>query len=457
MTTAMDRRAFIEASVAGAGLTPALPQETGRVSNGPSHSASIRDFGAVGDGRADDSIAFERALATLPAGARLFIEGGKRYRLTRSLVLQKPLTIEGGTSDSTEILFDAGAYAAIGGKTAGIIIPHDRTMPLRGDARRTTMSGITFRNIAERRGPRHGLLVTTPAYLYQVNAVGFHGDGFRVEASTAKIAGNANGSSFINCTSRSNGGAGFAFAGDDANSCVLVGARAFENGGHGFQDASLIGNVYLAAEAADNRGAGFWSAPSGPNASIFIGCFAEIGQGYQLNPRNLVLGPQGDLNGGSPTWLAASPAGGLATGREGIAIGGRGATDEDTQGSFADCRLTLDGLHLQAGSKESFRIARLLSANYVDFLSDETPVIRFPNRDVDRNVVKDRPWFPNGLSFGSAGGAALAGSGLRPPTQWTFDRGAIWMNEAPAQGGYLGWTCVKSGTPGTWRPFGAIA
>lgn len=457
MTRQHDRRQFLASSVVAAGFT-ATPATASTVATGRSSvTASILAFGARGDGMTDDTVAFERALASLPAGARLIVEGGHRFRLTRSLILQKPLIIDGGASDNTEILFDAGAYGTIGAQSAGVIIPHDLTTPRQGDGRRTTICGVTFRSVAGRCGPMHGVFIATPVYLYQVNALGFPADGFHVEASTAAVKGNANGSSFFNCQARMNGAAGFSFAGNDANSCVLVGARAFENAGDGFRDASLIGNVYLAGEAADNGGAGFWSDPEGPNASVYIGCFVETGQRYTVNPRNLVLGPLGPVSGSNQTMLSGSAKGAIAIGPEGLVIGGSSDVGSRSGGRFAACRLSLDGIEFGTGGGHSLQISSLLSTNYIDVLNDGVPVIRFPSRNVDSNVTKDRPWLTNGLSLGKSGRAALTGSGNRPPSEGTFDKGALWLNEEPAQGGYIGWACVTAGTPGTWRPFGLIA
>ena len=36
-------------------------------------------------------------------------------------------------------------------------------------------------------------------------------------------------------------------------------------------------------------------------------------------------------------------------------------------------------------------------------------------------------------------------------------KGDIVYNTAPTPGGYLGWVCTVTGTPGTWKPFGLIA
>lgn len=43
------------------------------------------------------------------------------------------------------------------------------------------------------------------------------------------------------------------------------------------------------------------------------------------------------------------------------------------------------------------------------------------------------------------------------PANGTYQRGDIVWNEAPAPTGYVGWVCVREGTPGEWKPFGQIA
>ena len=49
------------------------------------------------------------------------------------------------------------------------------------------------------------------------------------------------------------------------------------------------------------------------------------------------------------------------------------------------------------------------------------------------------------------------GAGDVAPTYGTFTQGDIIWNTKPAPGGWIGWVCIASGTPGTWIPFGAIA
>lgn len=48
-------------------------------------------------------------------------------------------------------------------------------------------------------------------------------------------------------------------------------------------------------------------------------------------------------------------------------------------------------------------------------------------------------------------------SATTAPTVGTWPQGAIVYNSAPVAGGYIGWVCVKSGTPGTWKTWGVIS
>lgn len=43
-----------------------------------------------------------------------------------------------------------------------------------------------------------------------------------------------------------------------------------------------------------------------------------------------------------------------------------------------------------------------------------------------------------------------------PPDNGTYKTGDIVWNTAPRTGGYVGWVCVRAGSPGEWNPFGPI-
>jgi hypothetical protein len=55
---------------------------------------SVKDFGAVGDGTTDDTLAFQRAIASIPGGGRIYVPRGW-YRITTTLRLHSGLCFYG--------------------------------------------------------------------------------------------------------------------------------------------------------------------------------------------------------------------------------------------------------------------------------------------------------------------------------------------------------------------------
>lgn len=47
--------------------------------------------------------------------------------------------------------------------------------------------------------------------------------------------------------------------------------------------------------------------------------------------------------------------------------------------------------------------------------------------------------------------------GTAAPTVGAWEQSDIIINTAPTAGGNIGWVCVTSGSPGTWKTFGTIA
>jgi hypothetical protein len=48
-------------------------------------------------------------------------------------------------------------------------------------------------------------------------------------------------------------------------------------------------------------------------------------------------------------------------------------------------------------------------------------------------------------------------SATAAPTDGSYKLGDIAWNSSPRPSGYVGWICVRDGTPGEWAPFGLIA
>jgi hypothetical protein len=421
---------------------------------------SVKDFGAVGDGVADDTAAIQAALL---AGGILRLREGDTYKVSQTLVLTKPVNITGGAKENTKFLFSsAGSYLAAPYKCGIIAIHNLTTVPGHtGDARRSVLSGFTVQMQA---GPAamRGIIISCPTYLKEVDAVGFSADGFAVMAgTTSPIGGNANGTEFHNCTAQNNSNNGFYLIGNDSNSCLFSNARAFGNE-WGFYDDSLLGNTYLACETDSNTLGGYFATNDKPNRSLFVGCYAESNQTprWSLGARCIRIGSLGslenDYGGATGTSLTSIPRGAAYFNKD-VVVAATDSVAEALSGG-AVSQLSNGKFYLLAKSgAPPFQISETASVNYLDFYSNGIAAIRFPNIAVAGNIQVARPYFPNGVSFGATGASAIAGAGSAAPTSGSYAVGAIWLNEAPSAGGFVGWVCVTAGTPGTWKTFGAIS
>lgn len=89
-----------------------------------SAAVSVKDFGAVGDGVTEDTVAIQTAIHFLPEGGRLYFPEGKY--LTLPLALKSHITIE--LSENAVILgsTDRSRYPVIPGKATDIVTGEDR-------------------------------------------------------------------------------------------------------------------------------------------------------------------------------------------------------------------------------------------------------------------------------------------------------------------------------------------
>lgn len=62
------------------------------------------------------------------------------------------------------------------------------------------------------------------------------------------------------------------------------------------------------------------------------------------------------------------------------------------------------------------------------------------------NVQRAIPVFSRAIGYGDAA-----------PTDGTWQRGDIVLDETPTAGGFIGWVCTTAGTPGTWKTWGEIS
>jgi hypothetical protein len=93
-TTKLDENFAALSAGTGAQLVKVTQAGTGAVARDleakTREQVSVRDYGAVGDGTTDDTLAFQRAIAALPGGGRVLVPRGW-YRLTSTLMLHSGL------------------------------------------------------------------------------------------------------------------------------------------------------------------------------------------------------------------------------------------------------------------------------------------------------------------------------------------------------------------------------
>ena len=424
-------------------------------------------FGAKGDGVNNDSAALFSAIANTPSGGTLRARDGiATYLVKQTFVITKPIVIKGGAKEQTTFLFATdGTYLAAPYK-AGFIFIHSTTVVpgYSGDSRRSRLIGMTVKGQSKIAGMR-GIQIHVPIYIDSVDATNFGSDGIGVIASNGTIAGNANGCSLKDSYAFGNGGSGFYFHGDDANACLTLGCRAFGNAGYGFYDDSLLGNAYVGDETDANTGGGYFATSLKPNRSAYYGCYSEGNQTptWDISPRCVRMGGLGSYEhnrahdgvvlGGIPAGDAYLNKGLTFASTEDIAnAGGTGAFP----GPYSKVDYT-GWTYRQGATTAIIKFNGNASGNYTDWLVDDVPVIRFPNGAVTGNLTKNKPYYPNGLSLGSSGRSAIVGAGTAAPTTGTYDAGAIFLNDLPSAGGFIGWVCVTAGTPGVWKTFGAIS
>jgi hypothetical protein len=96
METALaTRRNFLRSFAAGAVLSAALPAEVQAQTSVHTETFNVRDFGAIGDGNADDTEAFQKAIlaaAKFPNGRVVVVPSGT-YRISSSLTLESTLLL----------------------------------------------------------------------------------------------------------------------------------------------------------------------------------------------------------------------------------------------------------------------------------------------------------------------------------------------------------------------------
>lgn len=261
--------ALAGSAVAVEGLGLAAPARAAQRDRAAAGAINVRDFGAVGDGIADDRPAFLRAIESVRAnatgargetryvgGPRVHVPPGT-YFLSDTIDLKRTVIIEGDTGglaggQATILRFAADRHGFIieRNDTIGGVAVEERAT---GGADGTILRNLALQSMGGSVG--HGIWAKARFVAEDVHIAGFPQNGIRVHASakgTGATRGNANNFHIVRGRIADCGGDGLFVDGPDANAGLILGLGVSGNGGWGIFDSSFLGNTYVGCHAANN-------------------------------------------------------------------------------------------------------------------------------------------------------------------------------------------------------------
>lgn len=430
--------------------------------------------GAIGYGGATrgNLAAFQaaiRSLAPTPEptyhGPRVIVPPG-RYDFADTLVIDRAAHLIGCGYDGL-----ASSWLTFPADKDGVRIYRDLPAPSppptppiyqwpRGDF--STLEGLRITGGIG--GPGHGVLVNAKCRIRDVYVQSFGGNGVHVDCSVP--ATNANAWKFDDV--RVNGCAhGFYFDGSDSNAGVGIGLSATSCRGWGILDASFLGNLFVGCHTASNAGS---YKTSNPNArSVFLGCYTEGDQlPAEVNAPSLILG--GMMSQTGTGGYIGDGLGALRARRAEVYVDNDRDPAKVVRATLGSGNTPQTAIEMKAGAQQPWRVryegatpggwasrvgwwalefAGVTAGTAIRWCGDTAA-------EWGMGTAGAKAAFDNGFYVGRAF-RVLTTTGTAAPTAGTWAKGDRVLNTSPTPGGWAGWICTAAGTPGTWRPFGAIA
>lgn len=445
---------------------------------------NIKDFGAVGDGVADDSSAFINVLNSQPSldGFDVYIPAGTYKINSAALYFTRRIRFFGNSRATTILDFSSCTTVVNAPYKAHIIFVHSNNiagsssftnpivLPAGWVGNYGEMGGLfdltvkcnsavsngigVFYNVAAnsnnilvQNANLHNIVIAAAANNLQTR-------GGAAGPSGLDIGGNSNNGVYINLKAQfAVNGDGIHINGSDGNANLFLHPDASVNKGWGVNDSSSLGNTFSQGHTSDNLYGAYRSRPASTNRATFLSPYSEGGQGgdnsnttFEMSARAIILGAQGVTPDGNFPAINAENDGLVAHNTISVMDA---ANTEDTGGTFG--RLGRGLVSLRSSDGQLFAIQRS-GPTYTAINYRATDCILFHN--TSNGVIGiGVPYFPNGYALSTSVKHTAASAA---PTTGTWQRGEVIWNNSPSAGGYVGWVCTASGTPGTWKEFGAI-
>lgn len=388
-----------------------------------------------------------------PSSGRIELPRGVVY-LNGPLTLEKSVHLIGhgsgqqGGNFATTLKFPSN--------TKGIVAKKGDNSPLQYGADGSIIEGVLLKGSGTS-SVAHGIEMECRIKLRDVTVERFGGNGISI---VADVASNRNANlweidtaSVIAC-----GQHGLSVQGGDANSGVAKSVNVVGNGGWGIYDSSFLGNTYIGCHA-DSNVLGAYKSDNANARNVFLGCYSEGGQPASVidHPSMVIGGMHGAgitgsgyfaVDGGFDRLISKN-----GTGNPEIAIGTGFGIGGDSDGVLAltdPVETSLPTVMKWIVGRWRLMWAHIDSGEMLSLYTRSATVANGYPRDLAVGGIG----FRNGYYAGS--GMKYRGVGSAAPSSGAWLRGDIVYNDSPSAGGLIGWVCVASGSPGTWKTFGAI-
>jgi hypothetical protein len=307
----------------------------------------------------------------------------------------------------------------------------------------------------------HGILVNATAYIDNCQIFNFKGNGISVIAdvtsTTLYTLGNANGWSIKDCSIGGNYN-GVYVTGGDSNAGIGSGVNIVGSTNIGIWDNSFLGNTWIACQV-DSSPTNCYKAIGGNTRSIFLGCYAESGNGVSLvtSPSIMIGGLQG--SGVNGNYMSANLGFTLSSNLTGPKF----TFDGDGSGvgvQFNDTTAVYPWTFAKTTGRWGYQWAGSGTPAYISYYDRAATPANGYARDLSSASSPSGSYGALGLSsyyFGGINQMLYRGVASAIPTSGAYLQGDLLYNSAPTSGGYVGWICVASGNPGTWKTFGLIS